>query len=66
MRLSEGEKSQMKSNTTMTSESVIQCQVRLMWTGQTDEECCKAEGGGRRVVILESCYDFYISKSHVD
>ena len=66
MRLSEAEESQIKSNTAMTSGSVVQCQVRLMWTGQTDEECCKGEGGGRSVVILESCYDFYISKSHVD
>jgi len=66
VRLSEAEESQIKSNTAMTSGSVVQCQVRLMWTGQTDEECYEGEGGGRSVVIFKSCSDFQISKTHVD
>jgi len=66
VRLSEGEESQIKSNTAMTSKSVVQSQVRLVWTGRTDEECCEGEGGGRSVVVLESCCDFQISKSHVE
>jgi len=54
----EEEESQIILSSASDLESVMRYRVRLAMTGHTGGECCGVGGGGRELVVIESCYGF--------